>query len=443
MLNGYRRARGTPCGRAASIRCRCTATSRAGSGRCRCLEIVNPPIWELAHIAYFQEFFCRRWRPDDPAGGRTGSRLAGADALFDSRTVAHDTRWSLAYPPIEGVFRYLEETLAATLADLASSRDDDRHRFRLALYHEDMHGEALLMTLHTLGLPAPRREHHPSPAPVEGAVRDIPFPGGEFLQGTARDAGEHAFDNEKWAHPVRVAPFAIASRPVTQRAIRRVRGGGRIRTEGIVDAGGVAMAPGGGGGRAAQLGARRGRLVDAVVRFAPPTARGRACRPGEPPRSARRGADGRGDGFPRKANGSSPRRTAAARIATPGAARCRRVALGLDYRLERPALAPDPAPAASGVEMMIGGVWEWTSSRLSRPIPASRPDPYREYSEPWFHSHDVLRGGMLRDPLAARAQPLPELLPSRSRRRVRGISHLRGRRAESMCDNSFRRASPH
>ncbi len=54
------------------------------------LEVVNPPIWELAHIGYFQEFFCRRWRPDDPAGIRTPSRLAGADQLFDSRTVAHD-----------------------------------------------------------------------------------------------------------------------------------------------------------------------------------------------------------------------------------------------------------------------------------------------------------------------------------------------------------------
>jgi hypothetical protein len=71
------------------------------------LEIVNPPIWELAHIGFFQEFFCRRWRPDDPAGARVPSRLPGADALFDSRTVAHDSRWTLDYPPLEAVFQLL------------------------------------------------------------------------------------------------------------------------------------------------------------------------------------------------------------------------------------------------------------------------------------------------------------------------------------------------
>ena len=41
---------------------------------------------------------------------------------------------------------------------------------------------------------------------------------------------------------------------------------------------------------------------------------------------------------------------------------------------------------------MIGGVWEWTSSRFA-PYPGFSPDPYRDYSEPWFHSHQVLRGG--------------------------------------------------
>ena len=32
--------------------------------------IVNPPLWELAHIAWFAEFFCLRWRPDDLQGQR-------------------------------------------------------------------------------------------------------------------------------------------------------------------------------------------------------------------------------------------------------------------------------------------------------------------------------------------------------------------------------------
>jgi iron(II)-dependent oxidoreductase len=41
---------------------------------------------------------------------------------------------------------------------------------------------------------------------------------------------------------------------------------------------------------------------------------------------------------------------------------------------------------------MIGNVWEWTSTPFG-PYPGFSPDPYKEYSEPWFGTHMVLRGG--------------------------------------------------
>jgi iron(II)-dependent oxidoreductase len=41
---------------------------------------------------------------------------------------------------------------------------------------------------------------------------------------------------------------------------------------------------------------------------------------------------------------------------------------------------------------MIGNVWEWTASRFA-PYPGFVPGPYAEYSQPWFHTHMVLRGG--------------------------------------------------
>ena len=48
--------------------------------------------------------------------------------------------------------------------------------------------------------------------------------------------------------------------------------------------------------------------------------------------------------------------------------------------------------ALAGVEGMLGTVWQWTSSTFL-PYPGFVRDPYKEYSEPWFGTHKVLRGG--------------------------------------------------
>jgi gamma-glutamyl hercynylcysteine S-oxide synthase len=41
---------------------------------------------------------------------------------------------------------------------------------------------------------------------------------------------------------------------------------------------------------------------------------------------------------------------------------------------------------------MIGNVWEWTSTTFAA-YPGFVADPYRDYSQPWFGTHKVLRGG--------------------------------------------------
>jgi iron(II)-dependent oxidoreductase len=48
--------------------------------------------------------------------------------------------------------------------------------------------------------------------------------------------------------------------------------------------------------------------------------------------------------------------------------------------------------SACGCRQMIGNVWEWTASDFL-PYPGFVADPYKEYSEPWFGTHKVLRGG--------------------------------------------------
>src|SRR5690606_18893382 len=104
-----------------------------------------------------------------------------------------------------------------------------------ALYHEDMHAEAYLMALQTLGLPEPQRAYaEPLPPAAPLAVREVVFEGGRFTLGT-RSVGRHSaesiaspaaqpraangdfvFDNELTAHEVTVAPFSLATSTVTQ-----------------------------------------------------------------------------------------------------------------------------------------------------------------------------------------------------------------------------------
>ena len=52
--------------------------------------------------------------------------------------------------------------------------------------------------------------------------------------------------------------------------------------------------------------------------------------------------------------------------------------------------------ASNGLEG-TGSVWEWTASTFL-PYPGFERDPYKEYSEPWFGTHKVLRGGSFATP---------------------------------------------
>ena len=56
------------------------------------LSIVNPPLWEIGHVGWFQEHWCLRYQR---GGALASSILDHADDLYNSATVPHATRWTL------------------------------------------------------------------------------------------------------------------------------------------------------------------------------------------------------------------------------------------------------------------------------------------------------------------------------------------------------------
>src|SRR6266436_8245470 len=66
------------------------------------LRIINPPLWEIGHAAYFQEYWVLRHASGQPP------MMSNSDSLYDSAKVAHDTRWDLPLPSRALTAGYLE-----------------------------------------------------------------------------------------------------------------------------------------------------------------------------------------------------------------------------------------------------------------------------------------------------------------------------------------------
>lgn len=361
------------------------------------LPIVNPLQWELGHVAWFQENWVLRHHLGQPA------LLEGADALYDSSRVPHGVRWDLPLPSRDQTVDYLLRVRDAVLA--AHDRlgeGEGRYFAQLAIFHEDMHGEAFLYARQTHGWQAPAFIRALAEEPPCGALPgDVDVPGGVFMLGSAPGEG-FIFDNEKFAHPVEVSPFRIARAPVTQAEFAEfVSDGGYLERRHWSDAGwawrtrSAAEAPV--YWRRAASGFERRDFdrwvplephrpvihvcwyeADAFCRWAgrrlPTEVEWEVAATGE------MGADGRLS--PRKRRypwGDAPPNVRVANVdaARPG---CVDVA------------ARAEGDSAFGCRQMLGNVWEWTQSVFS-PYPGFSADPYKDYSQPWFGDHQVLRGG--------------------------------------------------
>ncbi len=362
------------------------------------LDIVNPFRWEAGHVAWFHEYFALRGL--DPSHRPA---IAGADDLYNSSTVPHDSRWLLPLPDRDGTLAYMTRVLDAMRTRLAHTTLSDRARylFRLTLMHEDMHGEAFAWMRQTLGYPAPvLAGAKPANADAGPHPGDAAVPGGVFRLGSERNA-PFVFDNEKWAHDVRIEPFHIARAPVTNaefgafvsdRGYRRrelwSETGWAWRTVAIAEHPAYWVKDGGGW---------RVRAFDHEVEL-------------RPHRPVCHVSWYEAEAYCRWAGRRLPTETeweaAAAGETTDGAlARRRRAYPWGDAppdptraNLDGLALGPIDVAAcpagdsAFGCRQMIGNVWEWTTSAF-QPYPGFAPDDYVDYSEPWFGTRKVLRGG--------------------------------------------------
>ena len=362
------------------------------------LPTVNPFLWELGHGIWFQEYWVLR------------HALAGAsliddpDHLFDSTYVGHEMRWHMEMPDRAEVMRYGERVRDAVLETLAGAEPSPELRYfvLLSVFHEDMHQEAFCYMRQTLGHPRPRwLGAPPPPGEHSSADGDVEIPSGRVEIGASRDE-PFVFDNEKWAHPIDVEPFAIARAAVTQaQFVQFVEDGGYGRPELWSNRGWRWRQASGAEApvywrRADDIWRRR--VFDSWRDLEPGLAVSHVnwyeayawCR-------------WAGRRLPTEAEWEVAATAEVASDAFTGSRREYPWGDEPEPDVERANLdgkggGPWPVTAAAagdtpaGCRQLLGNVWEWTASDFL-PYPGFVVDPYAQYSKPWFGCRKVLRGG--------------------------------------------------
>jgi iron(II)-dependent oxidoreductase len=310
-------------------------------------EHLNPPRWEYGHIVWFQERWCLRARPD---GSFTDSLLPGVDALYDSSMVPHDTRWDLPLLTPTAVDDYAGQVAAALSVRLSNDPGIELNYFaELCLYHELMHIEAWWMAFQDLGYAPPARPAAAAGQPAR--TGQLVFDESEVDLGSGQDAG-FIFDNEKWRHAAQVPAFDVDAHPLSETCFAEfVEAGGYQRRAGWSQAGWSWCKA---SASAHPLYWRKQDGAWQVRRFAQWT----PLNPGAPMLHVNR--------FEAEA-----------------------CAAWLGRQLPT---AEQWLRATRHPGFRWGGGWEWMREPFA-PYPGFSADPYRDYSQPWFHSHGELRGG--------------------------------------------------
>jgi iron(II)-dependent oxidoreductase len=326
--------------------------------------ILSPLIWDLGHIANFEELWLvREIGGREPLRGDLGELY---DAIEQPRKIRGELpilRADEVRPYMEGVRERTLEVLDAIELDPQNPLMADGFVYEMLLAHEHQHNETMLQLLQMVESYDPVEvDRGPANEPVADGPEMIEVEGGAHEIGAGPTG--FAYDNERPRHRVEMAPFLIDRTPVTNAAY----------IEFIEETGAeppMYWKPGGEGG---------------WIR----TAMGRT-EPVDPALPVIHVSWDEADAFARWAGKRLPTEVEW-EVAAAGADRDRANLDQLSFGCA-PAGAYLDAASDCGAVQMLGDVWEWTSSDFTA-YPGFEAFPYPEYSEVFFgDTYKVLRGG--------------------------------------------------
>ena len=327
--------------------------------------ILSPLIWDLGHIANFEELWLVR-----TIGGREPLRGDLGD-LYDAIEQPRKIRGELPILRAGEVDTYMDEVRERTLdvlEEIELSDSDDRllrHGFvyEMLLAHEHQHNETMLQLLQLVeGYEPIESDPGPAAEPVVDGPEMVEVDDGEHEIGAGPDG--FAYDNERPRHAVELKPFLIDRAPVTNAAYAE------FVAETGVEPPKFWQSDGDGGWVRTEFG---------------------RAEPLDPDLPVIHVSWHQADAFARWAGKRLPTELeweAAAAGADRERANLDHLAFGC-----APAGAYSDACSDCGAAQLLGDVWEWTASDFTA-YPGFEAFPYPEYSEVFFgDTYKVLRGG--------------------------------------------------
>ena len=360
--------------------------------------IMSPLVWDLAHVGNYEEIWLLRMVAGVPAADPE------LDDIYDAFKHARKERTKLkllgpheSRSYISDVRGQVFDVLEKTEFDPSNPLLADGFVYGMVVQHEHQHDETMLATLQLrtgAEYPVVEREVPRSPVDVTGEVL---IDGGPFVMGT--DLEPWAYDNERPAHTVELAPYRIDRAPVTNAAyLQFMESGGYDDRRFWSEAGWdwrtqeEARSPlfWNEQGTGSWMRLRYGRLEP--------------IEPLEPVEhvswhEANAFATWAGKRLPtepewEKAASWDPTTKTKSKFPWGDTPPDDRTANLNQTRFRPTPVGTYPAGASAyGCHQMIGDVWEWTSSDFE-PYPGFNSFPYREYSEVFYgRDYKVLRGG--------------------------------------------------